>query len=172
MSREIQTIRDMNADGADSTDPLDILTSQSWDDSSRLTSRTDDNLNVTRYAYDALDRRIVTQMADGTLDQVGVGANWPLGAPDPDLSGFTSGYDAHDDPTKKTDSNGSVVTSLHDALDRPASRSIVPGPPTPQNPAGVIGPPAVAADSRRSAPLRGHIPPRATGQAGLHIGPR
>jgi YD repeat-containing protein len=132
-SRLVRTVRDMNGNGASALDPPDIVTDQSWDRSSRLTSLTDDNLNVTRYAYDALDRRIITKTADERLHQVGSGASWPSGQPDPD-PGFTSGYDVWDNALQVTDANGSVISSGYDDLDRLTSRSIAPG-------GGVIGPP-------------------------------
>jgi YD repeat-containing protein len=85
-----------------------IVTARTWDDSSRLTSEVDGNGNGTQYAYDALDRRIRTVHADGTLE--------------------TSSLDAHDVATQQTDANGSAVTSGFDGLDRLTSVSVVPGP--------------------------------------------
>jgi len=134
LDRLIQTVRDMNGNGANPADPGDIVTAATWDDSSRESSRSDGKGNLTRYAYDALDRCIVTQKADGTLEQVGSGAVWTLGNPDPDLSGFVSGYDVHDNPTRRTDAVGSVVDSTYDALERPISRGVLLGP-------GVAAPP-------------------------------
>ncbi len=113
LSRLVQTIRDMDNDGPDG-DGTDITTAQSWDASSRLTSRTDDNGNATTYAYDALDRLIHTTYADGTQDN--------------------RFYDVQNNPTQTVDANGSQVASTFDLLDRPTGRTIVPG-------AGVAGPP-------------------------------
>lgn len=134
LDRLVQTIHDMDDDGAGAGEPEDILVAQTWDDSSRLASQTDDNGNATRYAYDALDRRIVTQMADGTLDQIGSGAAWTLGMPDPNLGAFMSGYDVNDNRAKITDANGSAVMGSYDLLDRLANRTITVGP-------GVVGSP-------------------------------
>jgi len=107
MSRHLRTIRDMNGNGASATDPADIMTQQSWDDSSRGTGRTDDNGNATRYVYDALDRMIEERFADGTRKVIS--------------------YDVYDNPVTTTDANGSVVTATYDQLDRLSTRSIVPG---------------------------------------------
>src|SRR5262249_42722405 len=94
IGRRIQTRRDMNGNGV-FTDGVDIALLQAWDDTSRLVSETDDNGCITRYAYDSLDRKIVTQHPDGTLEQVGTGATWVLGQTQPNLTAFVSGYDAH-----------------------------------------------------------------------------
>ena len=106
----------------------EIVTTQGWDDSSRLIHSTDDNGNMTREAYDPLNRPIVTRMADGTLYQVGSGATWPLGEPQPNLTNFVAGYDVHDNRTRITDANGSVVTGSFDLLNRLPRNDIVPGP--------------------------------------------
>ena len=124
--RSVRTVHDLDADGADG-DGEDIVTSQVWDDSSRRVAQTDDNNNTTRYAYDPLNRLIITQMADGTLHQVGSGATWPLGG-SPDLSAFTSGYDVHHNATELTDANGTFVTSVYDLNDRVTLTIIAPAP--------------------------------------------
>ncbi len=126
INRLAQTIRDLDGDGADG-DGDDITTTQAWDDTSRLTAQADDKGNTTRYAYDALSRLVVTQMADGTIHQTGSGAVWVKGQPQPDLAGFTSGYDVHDNRITNTDANGSVSTSAYDLLDRLISKAIAPG---------------------------------------------
>jgi len=128
LNRRTQTCRDMGGNGANCiVDVDDIACFQSWDDSSRRISRTDDNGNTTRYAYDALDRRIVTQMADGTIDQVGTGATWALGNSSPNLGGFANGYDVHDNAVTRRDANGTVVQSPFDRNDRLTGRTITPG---------------------------------------------
>jgi len=128
LNRRTQTCRDMGGNGANCIiDVDDIVNFQSWDDSSRRISRTDDNGNATRYAYDALNRRIVTQMADGTIDQVGTGATWVLGNDAPNLGGFVSGYDVHDNAGAQTDANGTVIESQFDRNDRLTDRAITPG---------------------------------------------
>ena len=123
LDRLIETRRDMNGNGG-FNDPPDIVLRQAWDDSSRETSETDDNNRTTRYAYDALDRRIVTQYADGTIDQVGIGATWALGQPQPNLGAFASGYDAHDAIERRVDANGTRTDSAYDGLDRVLQRTI------------------------------------------------
>jgi YD repeat-containing protein len=131
LNRLVETVRYMAENSVAETcvapNPDDIVTGQEWDANSRLAAQIDDNGNATRYAYDALNRRIVTQMADGTFHQVGSGAGWAKGAPAPDLTGFTSGYDEHDNALLTTDANGSVVTAVHDLLNRVISKTITPG---------------------------------------------
>ena len=126
LDRLIVAARDMNDNGS-FVEGVDVILQQAWDRSSRRTSGTDDRGNATRYAYDALDRLIVTQMADGTIEQIGTGATWILGQTSPNLSGFTSGYDAHDSVEVRRDAAGSTVTSTYDSLDRLVARSIARG---------------------------------------------
>jgi RHS repeat-associated protein len=128
LHRLVRTTRYLTADGTGQTGVQSaIVTRQTWDDDSRLTAQTDPNGNTTRHAYDSLGRRIVTRLADGTLRQVGGGATWPAGAPQPDLSGFVSGYDSQNHPVTTTDPNGTVVTAVYDALGRLTGKAIVPG---------------------------------------------
>ncbi len=89
-----------------------IVTTQSWDDSSRLTARTDGNGNISQHFYDALDRLVSTQHAD--------------------LKTRTVSYDAADNPVSRTDANGTVVTGTYDLLNRLESCTVAPGP-------GVLG---------------------------------
>ncbi len=134
LDRRLATVRDLDGDSdtdgieADFDEPADIVTSQQWDASSRLIAQIDDSGNATRYAYDALDRLVATQMADGTLDQNGSNLTWPLGVAIPDLTGFSNGHDVHGNVLTHIDANGSVVTSTYDDLDRVIGRSIIPGP--------------------------------------------
>jgi YD repeat-containing protein len=107
LNRLTLTSRDMDGNQV-FTDPDDIITTQTWDDSSRLTSRTDDNGNTTANTYDALDRRVGTDYADCTTD--------------------STTYDVHDNPTLLMDAVGNVVLCSYDLLDRLASKSITPGP--------------------------------------------
>lgn len=123
LDRLTETRRDMNGNGGFNDVP-DIILRETWDDSSRKTSETDDESHITRYAYDALDRRIVTQYADGTIDQVGSGATWTLGQMQPNLGAFASGYDAHDTILRRTDANGTRTDSAYDGLDRVLQRTI------------------------------------------------
>ncbi|MHC4500024.1 MAG: hypothetical protein ACYS21_13025, partial [Planctomycetota bacterium] len=107
LDRLIQTVRDMDGDGADAGDADDIVTAQSWDDSSRVVSRTDDNGNSTTYEYDALNRRTKTTYADGTDKR------------------FV--YDVHDNIVQTTDGSGTVVNCAYDVLGRLTAKDIAPG---------------------------------------------
>jgi YD repeat-containing protein len=97
----------MDGDGADASDANDIVTSQSWDDNSRLTTQTDDNGNATAYNYDALNRRTKITYADGTNRQ------------------FI--YDVHHNIVQTTDAASTVVNSTYDLLNRLTAKSISPG---------------------------------------------
>ncbi|MBI4603057.1 MAG: phage tail protein, partial [Planctomycetes bacterium] len=79
-----------------------------WDSSSRLVEEVDPNGNAVRYAYDALDRRVSTTLADG--------------------SAYTATYDVHDNPVRTTDPNGTVVIRAYDRLHRLVRASVAPGP--------------------------------------------
>ncbi len=85
-----------------------IVTSQTWDDSSRLTSQVDDNGNATEYAYDALNRKTTIEHADGTRDQ--------------------TTYDIHGNAVTMVDPNNSVQTCTYDLLNRLTGKQIVAGP--------------------------------------------
>ena len=108
LNRLIQSVRDMDGDGANKLDPDDTVLSQSWDDSSRLKWKKDGNGNVSTFTYDALNRVIVTTYADGTQ------------------RGYT--YDIHDNRISSDDAVNSVVTCIYDALDRLTDKYITPGP--------------------------------------------
>ncbi len=107
INRLMQTIFDLDGDGADG-DGTDIVTTQSWDDSSRLISQADDNGNMTTNVYDSLNRITSVQYADCT-----------------DKS---HSYDVHHNRLTTTDANGSVSTNTFDRLNRLSTRSIVVGP--------------------------------------------
>lgn len=106
LSRLVETVHDMDGDGADASDEADIVLRQSWDDSSRLRTRTDDNGNTTAYEYDALDRRTATILPDGTQE--------------------TRTYDVHDRVVLRSDPNGSLVVATYDELDRLIGTTITP----------------------------------------------
>ncbi len=109
LNRLIRTTQEMTDTGDGSGSPTGtIITSQSWDDSSRLTSQTDPDGNVTLYGYDSLDRLISTTFADGTSQ--------------------TISYDVHDHPVTTTDGNGTVVSSTYDLLSRLTGRTITRAP--------------------------------------------
>jgi RHS repeat-associated protein len=111
MTRHTATAIDMNNNGV-FTDEADIVTSQTWDRDSRLTSQTDDAGNTTSYQQDALNRIVRTTYADGTFDQ--------------------TSFDVHGNPVQATDANGTVVATTFDDLERPLSRQITRAP-------GVLG---------------------------------
>ena len=78
-----------------------------WDKNSRLVSLTDDNGNVTRYAYDALNRRVQDTFADTTVNRYV--------------------YDRDDNLVAFTDENKSVTTNLFDGINRLLGRDVVRG---------------------------------------------
>jgi RHS repeat-associated protein len=86
---------------------LELVTSQAWDDSSRITSRTDDNLNRTIYSYDELDR-----LTRETFE---------------DLTSRVWTYDVHHNTVSGSDANGTSFVATHDLLDRVLSRTFTPG---------------------------------------------
>jgi YD repeat-containing protein len=85
-----------------------IITTQTWDDSSRLVRQTDDNGNSTGYAYDALNRRTGTTYADGTSEQYA--------------------YGVLDDVLTVIDPNGTGTSTRYDLLGRALLKSIARGP--------------------------------------------
>ena len=127
LDRLVEMIHDLDGDGADGNGD-DIVIGQTWDDSSRLTARTDDAGNTTRYAFDALNRQFAVQMADGTVHQIGSGAVWPLGQAEPDLSSFTPGYDVFSRTVLRTYASGSTVALTRDLVNRLVRAEITPGP--------------------------------------------
>ena len=83
---------------------VSITTQQTWDDTSRLISQTDDNGNTTTYTYDALNRKTMTTYADGT--------------------GYADSYDVHDNKVTMADANGNFVDYTYDLLDRLVRKDI------------------------------------------------
>ncbi len=106
-NRLLKTISDMDGDGAEANDINDIITTQTWDDSSRLTTQSDDKGNKSRYEYDPLNRQIKTTYPDGTSK--------------------TAGYDVHNNPIQTTDAAGNVVIYSYDPLGRLLEKAITPG---------------------------------------------
>jgi RHS repeat-associated protein len=84
------------------------ITSQSFDDNSRLTGQTDNNTNTTAYVYDALNRQVGTVFADGTTNGVS--------------------YDVHGNALVASDANISVVNTTYDLDNRPIAKAITRGP--------------------------------------------
>jgi YD repeat-containing protein len=113
LGRRLHTERDVTDTGTGSgTVVSTVVTSETWDDSSRPTSVTDPNGNLTTYHYDARDRRVLEQYADGTT--------------------HTFTWDVQGDPVTVTDANGTVQSLEHDRLGRLRSRSVSAAP-------GVVG---------------------------------
>ena len=113
VGRLVRTERDVTDTGTGGgTVVATQVTTQAWDDSSRLLSATDPNGNTIAYAYNARDRRVAVTLADGTTT--------------------TTAWDVHENPLYKDDSNGTVENPLYDGLGRVVSRSIVRAP-------GVVG---------------------------------
>ncbi len=139
LDRIVAIVRDMDGDGPDENDVDDVVTRSVWDDSSRLIASIDDNGRTTRYAWDALDRIIGLRMADGTLLQVGTGMVWPDGMARPNLAGFVTGYDVHDNPLVLTDANGTTIYSTFDLNDRVVSKTIDRAAVTSGDPTNVLG---------------------------------
>jgi RHS repeat-associated protein len=109
VKRLTQTIHELTDTGDATGSALGtITTTQAWDDSSRLISRTDAKGNTTRYSYDALNRRTRVEYADGTRS--------------------LTTYDAHDEPITVRDANDSLIRNTFDPLNRLTQRSIQPGP--------------------------------------------
>ena len=105
LKRPISTTRVVTDNGRGDGKPKGtIVTTQTWDDSSRLTSRRDPNGNVTRYAYDPLNREISETYADGLVQS------------------YT--YDVHGNRVTTKDPNGSIVRTVYNLLNRPVRRSV------------------------------------------------
>jgi RHS repeat-associated protein len=109
LNRLTTTTRSLTAGGTGSGTPIgEVVTWQTWDDSSRLTAQADDHGNMTIYVYDPLSRRVRTVFADGTAEVVD--------------------YNAHGNSVGLTDANGTRVISTYDALNRVIRKDITPGP--------------------------------------------
>ncbi len=105
INRLISTKRVLTDDGTGIGSVIgEIVTTQAWDDNSRLVAQSDDNGNSTQYRYDALNRRIKTVYADATE--------------------HSYVYDVHDNMISTTDANGSIAATQYDLLNRPAVKTI------------------------------------------------
>jgi YD repeat-containing protein len=105
LSRLTRTGRDMNNNGS-TLDPVDIVTTQSWDANSRIATQTDPNGNVISHGYDSLDRLTQTIAADGTAN--------------------SATYDVHGNVVSSTDPNGTVTSCNYDLNNRLLQKTIVP----------------------------------------------
>jgi len=82
------------------------VTTQTWDDLSRLTSATDEEGRTTSWSYDAGDRPTLATFADGTHSQLG--------------------WSARDDLTSVIDAVGNTRTVTYDRLGRPTVNTVAP----------------------------------------------
>lgn len=109
LGRLTATTRTMTDDGTgDGAVTSMVTTNQVWDASSRLIARSDDNGNLTQYAYDALNRLTATTHADLTTE-------------------FFS-YDVHGNLIQKIDANGTTVFNVYDLLNRKILVDVAAGP--------------------------------------------
>jgi len=106
LGRPTKTFQDMN--GNDIVEAVDVVTTQTWDDNSRLSSCTDDNTNTTFYACDSRNRQILVTSPDGTHSSL-------VWSPRSNL-------------ILQQDANGTVISNTFDLLDRCVRRDISPGP--------------------------------------------
>jgi YD repeat-containing protein len=105
LNRCTLAIADLNADGLLDL-AIDASSLRVWDDNSRLVAMTDANTNTTHYAYDSLDRLVVTTNADQTVESL-------IWSPRSNLA-------------SRTDANGTTTVSTYDLLDRCLQRNITP----------------------------------------------
>jgi RHS repeat-associated protein len=113
------TIR-KQADTADVVDADDAVLRYTYDaHGNRLTAR-EPNGNVTRYAYDGLNRRIrLTNAAGDTTSTTYDAVGNVLTITAPNLNATTYSYDALDRPTNVDDAIGRVVSYSYDAVGNP-----------------------------------------------------
>jgi RHS repeat-associated protein len=108
LNRMMQSVRALTSDGTGAGSAIGaISTKRVWDDSSRLVKQIDDRGNATTYEYDALDRHVSTEFADGTRQTITL--------------------DAHGNPVTLRDANGTALTSTFDLLNRVIRRDVRPG---------------------------------------------
>lgn len=108
LDRLIETERFLTDDGTGTGTIIgSIVTTNGYDDSSRLIFQTDDNDNTTSYTYDALDRKTSTVYGDGTS--------------------CTRTYDERDNVVEETDARGTTVILTYDDNDRYGGCVVFPG---------------------------------------------
>lgn len=117
IDRKLAEIKDLRIGGTgdgiiDTTNPANpdgrITRLRDWDRNSRLVSETDDNGNVTRYDYDALNRKIRDIFADGTTN--------------------TYIYDRDHNVREFTDENGSIQRNTYDGINRLTRKDVERAP--------------------------------------------
>ena len=105
LGRLIKTTATLTSDGTGAGTPAgSVQSALTWDDSSRATSRVDDNGNATSYSYDDQDRVIATTHADGRMTR--------------------QNYDRRGNTESIIDANGTIVHYAYDALDRVTNKVI------------------------------------------------
>ena len=113
INRKLEVHRDLRTGGIgsgsiDTTNPANpdgrLSRFMDWDGNSRLVSETDNNGNVTRYNYDALNRKIVDTFADGTTN--------------------VYRYDRDHNVVQFTDENQTTHTNVFDGINRAISKSV------------------------------------------------
>jgi RHS repeat-associated protein len=108
VDRPIEVTRVLTDTGDGSGTEIGTLrTTTAYDDNWRVVSMTDDRGNATTHAYDPLDRRLATEMADGTREE--------------------RTFDVHDNTLTRTDPNGTVQTATYDRNDRLVELDVAPG---------------------------------------------
>ena len=103
LDRIVTAVRELTANGrGDGQVTGRIRTTQTWDDDSLLTGRSDDNGHGTRYAYDGLGRLIETTFGNGTKR--------------------SQSYNTDNQVVAWTDQNGTTCTLTYDGLARTVER--------------------------------------------------
>jgi RHS repeat-associated protein len=109
LNRMLSATRTLTDTGTGGGVPIGtIVTTQAWDDSSRMLQECDGNARCTSYQYDPQDRITRTSNPDGTF--------------------ATREYDVHDNVVREVDENGTVIVSTYDAQDGVTRRDVTPGP--------------------------------------------
>jgi RHS repeat-associated protein len=109
LNRQVEIVRSLTTTGTGGgTTVRTVRNTQHWDASDRITQRTDDRGEATRYFYDGASRLVKVQFADGTT--------------------ATTVYDAHHCRVRVGDPNGTIQLLSYDALDRLLQRNVAPAP--------------------------------------------
>lgn len=111
MNRRTRITRDLRAGGTGAGAVIDQITHTfEYDPNGRLGGVLDPKGHETRYAYDALDRKIEDRFDDDTTIEYS--------------------FDANDNVIRVKDANGSMITIAYDVPDRPISRVVAAAPGT------------------------------------------
>ena len=105
LGRMVRKTRQLTSDGTGTGTPTGtIVTTQTFDENSRLISQSDDNTNTTYYVFDSLNRRTQTIYSDGSRE--------------------VSVFDTHNNPVLVTDRDSNTVAYVYDSLNRPVTNTI------------------------------------------------